>query len=52
MYPIGSIPLSHADWKKHFGDKWKFFKKLKKEHDPISLLGLGQGIFKRSTDKL
>lgn len=52
MYPIGSIPLSHADWKKHFGDKWKFFKKLKKEHDPISLLGLGQGIFKLSSDKL
>jgi cytokinin dehydrogenase len=52
MYPIGSIPLSHSDWKKHFGDKWKFFKKTKKEYDPIALLGLGQGIFKYPTDNL
>ncbi len=48
MYPHGSIPLTHADWKKHFGNNWKTFKALKKEHDPSSLLGLGQGIFKSS----
>ncbi|MGK5594691.1 MAG: FAD-binding protein [Parachlamydiaceae bacterium] len=46
MYPIGSIPLSHSDWKKHFGEKWKLLKKLKKEYDAIYLLGTGQGIFK------
>lgn len=48
MYPHGSIPLTHADWKKHFGDSWKAFKAVKKDLDPLSLLGLGQGIFSRS----
>lgn len=57
MYPIGSIPLSHADWKTHFGykssaDKWASFKNLKKEHDPLFLLGQGQGIFKQAVNKL
>lgn len=47
MYPISSIPLNRSDWKKHFGKQWVSFKVLKKEHDPLSLLGLGRSIFKR-----
>lgn len=44
MYPIGSIPLTKEDWKKHFVD-WKKFKEMKMKYDPFHLLGRGMGIF-------
>lgn len=44
-YPIGSNPLSKADWKAHFGPAWPAFKTAKAKYDPAKILAPGQGIF-------
>ncbi len=45
MYPVGAISLDQNDWKKHFGALWPSFEQLKKEYDPLFLLGKGLNIF-------
>jgi cytokinin dehydrogenase len=44
-YPVGSIPLSQADWIQHFGADWQHFLRQKARYDPRKLLTPGQGIF-------
>lgn len=45
-YPLGSIPLTHADWQKHYGQPtYAFFKAAKRWFDPDNVLTPGQGIF-------
>jgi cytokinin dehydrogenase len=44
-YPIGSIPLSQADWIRHFGEGWRLFLLQKARYDPRQVLTPGQGIF-------
>ncbi|ROO91264.1 FAD/FMN-containing dehydrogenase [Actinocorallia herbida] len=44
-YPIGSNPMSKADWKAHFGPAWPAFKAAKTKYDPSKILAPGQGVF-------
>lgn len=41
----GSIPMSQADWKLHYGPMWNFFHQAKKRFDPNNVLTPGPGIF-------
>jgi FAD/FMN-containing dehydrogenase len=45
FYPVDSVPMSPADWRRHFGPRWPQFHAAKQEFDPDALLAPGQGIF-------
>ena len=45
QYPVGTIPMTHADWLRHYGSAWPAFAAAKHRYDPQSLLAPGQGIF-------
>jgi hypothetical protein len=45
-YPIGSIPMTKADWVEHFGPQWRFLAAARQRYDPGGILAPGQGIFK------
>ncbi|AZZ96618.1 FAD-binding protein [Pseudoalteromonas sp. R3] len=47
QYPVGAIPMSSRDWKKHYHKKWFLLKLLKNWFDPNNLLGPMRGIFNR-----
>ncbi|WP_329391916.1 FAD-binding protein (plasmid) [Streptomyces sp. NBC_01351] len=42
-YLVGSIPMTTADWKKHFGNRWTGFVNAKRKYDPNNILTPGQG---------
>ena len=44
-YVISAIPLTPADWKKHFQPFWGLLQGAKHEHDPDNVLGPGPGVF-------
>jgi cytokinin dehydrogenase len=44
-YPIGSIPMTKADWVEHFGPRWQFLAAARQRYDPGGILTPGQGIF-------
>ncbi|MDX3311198.1 FAD-binding protein [Streptomyces sp. NPDC054884] len=44
-YPVGSIPLTPADWQEHFGPAWAGLQSAKCTYDPRGILAPGQGIF-------
>jgi cytokinin dehydrogenase len=44
-YPIGSIPMTSADWQQHFGPQWSFLAAARNSYDPGGILTPGQGIF-------
>ncbi|MFD9408683.1 FAD-binding protein [Streptomyces sp. NPDC059989] len=44
-YPIGSVPLTSADWVRHFGAFWDEFKAARHRYDPDGILTPGQRIF-------
>ncbi|HEX2132703.1 MAG TPA: FAD-binding protein [Actinophytocola sp.] len=44
-YPVGAIPLTPADWRTHYGDRYPGFALAKATHDPRHVLAPGQGIF-------
>jgi FAD/FMN-containing dehydrogenase len=45
VYPIGAVPMTHEDWKQHYGPAWEAFAKAKRSHDPRGTLGSGVTIF-------
>lgn len=45
QYPVGSIPTTHDDWRKHFGPVWPSLAAAKHRYDPGGILAPGQGIF-------
>jgi cytokinin dehydrogenase len=45
QYPVGAFPMSHGDWKDHFGSSWPRFSESKQRLDPANLLTPGYGIF-------
>lgn len=45
QYPVGAFPMSHGDWKDHFGLSWPRFSESKQRLDPANLLTPGYGIF-------
>jgi FAD/FMN-containing dehydrogenase len=44
-YPVGSVPMSPADWRDHYGTAWPAFAAAKARYDPRHVLTPGQGIF-------
>lgn len=44
-YPIGSVPLTRADWVAHYGRDFPAFAAAKATWDPRRILSPGQGIF-------
>jgi cytokinin dehydrogenase len=44
-YPIGSIPMTGADWRAHFGPQFPFLAAARRSYDPGGILTPGQGIF-------
>jgi len=45
QYPIGSIPMTTADWRQHYGPQWPFLAAARQRYDPAGILTPGQGIF-------
>jgi FAD/FMN-containing dehydrogenase len=45
QYPVGSIPMTEADWRIQYGDQWRAFSAAKRRYDPHGILAPGQGIF-------
>jgi len=45
IYPVGSIPLSHDEWRRHYGARWHAFVAAKRRFDPAGVLTPGVGIF-------
>jgi FAD/FMN-containing dehydrogenase len=45
QYPVGSIPLTRAEWREHFGSAWHWFAAAKRRYDPAGILAPGQGVF-------
>ncbi|MCM6778284.1 FAD-binding protein [Nocardia sp. CDC159] len=45
LYPIGSLRMTGADWRAHFGDRWSALCEAKKRYDPGAILTPGPGIF-------
>ena len=43
-YPINSVPMSAADWRIHFGPRWRQLQAAKEEFDPHGILTPGYGI--------
>lgn len=45
QYPVGSIPVTRADWRTHYGPAWPRLARAKRTYDPRGILVPGQGIF-------
>jgi FAD/FMN-containing dehydrogenase len=45
QYPVGSIPMTAADWRAQYGDAWPAFVAAKHRYDPHGILTPGQGVF-------
>ena len=45
QYPVGTIPATHADWRRHFGEQWPRFEAAKRRYDPAGILAPGQRVF-------
>lgn len=46
-YPVGSIPLTPADWRAHYGPRYPEVLLAKARFDPKHVLSPGQGIFRK-----
>jgi cytokinin dehydrogenase len=44
-YASGAIPMTPADWRRHFGSAWRDFARAKQRFDPSEILTPGAGIF-------
>ncbi|WP_133742300.1 FAD-binding protein [Actinorugispora endophytica] len=47
QYPVGTVPMSEDDWRRHFGDAWPDLAAAKQKYDPRNILAPGQGVFPR-----
>jgi FAD/FMN-containing dehydrogenase len=45
LYPIGSMPMQAADWRRHFGDQFESLAAVKRRFDPDGILGRGVAAF-------
>jgi cytokinin dehydrogenase len=45
QYPLGSIPVTPAAWRVHYGSSFDFLEDAKERFDPDDVLTPGQGIF-------
>lgn len=45
QYPVGTIPMTHEDWRRQYDGAWPDFAAAKRRYDPRTLLAPGQHIF-------
>lgn len=45
QYPVGTIPMTAADWRGQYGKVWADFAAAKRRYDPCGLLAPGQHVF-------
>jgi hypothetical protein len=45
QYPVGAFPMSHDDWKDHFGSTWPLLREAKRRCDPNNVLTPGYNVF-------
>jgi len=45
QYPVGAFPMSHDDWRDHFGAMWPRLRDAKCRYDPANLLSSGYDLF-------
>ena len=45
LYPVSAFPMSHGDWKDHFGSSWTRLAEARRRHDPGNSLTPGYDIF-------
>ncbi|MFQ3555637.1 FAD-binding protein [Streptomyces gramineus] len=43
-YPVNALPMTPADWRAHYGDRWDGLARAKAVHDPYGVLGGGHGM--------
>lgn len=43
-YPVNALPMTPADWRAHYGDRWDGLARAKAAHDPYGVLGGGNGM--------
>jgi FAD/FMN-containing dehydrogenase len=44
-YPVGAVRYTKEDWVRHLGEKWNWWKEVKRRYDPNNVLGAGPCIF-------
>lgn len=45
LYPVSALPMTHDDWRRHFGPAFDRLRAAKREFDPANLLTPGYTIF-------
>lgn len=45
QYPVGSVPFTRQDWRRHFGNAYPGLAAARRRYDPRGLLTPGQGVF-------
>jgi cytokinin dehydrogenase len=45
LYPVSAFPMTHADWKNHFGPEWATISAAKRKYDPDHILTPGYELF-------
>jgi cytokinin dehydrogenase len=45
LYPVSAVPMSRADWRRHFGAAFERLSDAKREHDPDRVLTPGYEVF-------
>lgn len=45
LYPVSAFPMSHADWKDHFGPTWPLLQDARERYDPRGILTPGYEVF-------
>ena len=41
LYPVSALPMSPADWQRHFGAAWPGFQEARRRYDPAGILTPG-----------
>ncbi|HEX2155630.1 MAG TPA: hypothetical protein VHS79_01400, partial [Actinomycetes bacterium] len=45
LYPVSALPMSPADWRRHFGAAFTRLEAAKRDHDPGQVLTPGYEVF-------
>jgi cytokinin dehydrogenase len=45
LYPVSAVPMSRADWRRHFGSAYEQLSQAKREHDPGRVPTPGYEVF-------
>jgi FAD/FMN-containing dehydrogenase len=45
LYPVGAVPLTHEDWRRHYDSVWERLASAKRAYDPSNVLASTYGAF-------